>query len=524
MTSSKQFKVTYATLSADNEELHSMLDTGIAAVQKRLGQTYPLYIGGKERQGSKLSDSLNPANTDVVVGKVVSATPDDVRDAVTAAKSAYKNWQKTPWQERAAIVQRAASIIRERKAELTAWLILENGKNRVEALGEIEETADLYDYYAEQLRANDGYIKRMGSLSAHDTNTSFLKPYGVWVVIAPWNFPYALLGAPMAAALLAGNTVIAKPSSETPLSGVKLTEIFHDAGVPAGVVNLLTGSGRALSDLLVENEDVAGITFTGSYDVGMTIYKRFTVKYPKPCIAEMGGKNPAIIMPSANLASAVQGVYRSAFGMGGQKCSACSRVYVHKDIADEFLHALAKQAQSTNIGNPLDKSVFLGPVGTRKGYQDFQEYAALAKKDGKVLAGAEILKEGDKAKGYYVTPTLVANLPANHRLLREELFLPFLCTQIVSSLDEAIALANDTEFGLTAGLFSRDAKEIDRFRDEIEAGVIYINRAAGATTGAWPGIQPFGGWKGSGSTGKNIGGHYTLQCYLREQSQTIVEE
>lgn len=522
-TSTKsEFKVTYATLSADNKEMHEMLDKSISKAKNDLGKSYPLYIGGQERKTDKTTDTLNPANTNTVLAKVASATSKDVADAVAAAKKAFPSWRKTLWQDRATIIEKAANLVRERKGELTAWLIMENGKNRVEALGEIEETADLYEYYAQQLRLNEGYVKPMGSLSNDDKNTSVLRPYGVWVVIAPWNFPYALLGAPIAAALVTGNTVVAKPSSETPMSAIKLYEIFRDAGVPDGVVNVITGSGRVMSDVIVDNPDVAGITFTGSYDVGMKLYKQFGAKYPKPCIVEMGGKNPAIIMPSADLDRAVQGVYRSAFGMGGQKCSACSRVYVHKDIAKDFLERLAQKASETVIGDPLERETYLGPVGTRGGYDDFQRFSELGKKDGKVLSGAEIVKSGIMSDGYFVRPTLIAGLPENHSLLKEELFLPYVCAVEVSSLDEALAHANDTDFGLTAGFFSQQQSEIDRFLDEIEAGVVYVNRTSGATTGAWPGVQPFGGWKGSGSTGKNIGGLYTLPCYMREQSRTIV--
>jgi 1-pyrroline-5-carboxylate dehydrogenase len=517
-------KVTYATLSADNDDLHAAFDAAFAAVGKELGRTYPLFIDGKMRTTEKTSESRNPADSTSVVARVAAAAAKDVDDAIAAAARAYPAWRATPWQERAQLIEKAAEGVRKNKFELAALLVLENGKNRVEAIGEIEETADLYTYYAQQLRENRGFVREMGKLSPADTNTSVLRPYGVWAVVAPWNFPYALLGAPMAAALLAGNTVVGKPSSDTPLSGVKLAEIFYQAGFPAGTVNLLTGSGRVVGDALTLDPRVAGVTFTGSYEVGFEkLYKRFSDKFPKPCIVEMGGKNPAIIMDSADLDRAVTGVYRSAFGMGGQKCSACSRVYVHEKVAEEFLAKLAQKARETVIGNPTERSTYLGPVGTQSAYEDFQRYAALAKKDGRVLAGAEVIKDGAFARGYFVRPTLVTALPKDHELIREELFLPFLCAQPFSSLDEALELANRTHFGLTAGFFSRKQAEIDTFLERIEAGVVYVNRAAGATTGAWPGVQPFGGWKGSGSSGKNIGGLYTLQTYLREQSRTITE-
>lgn len=515
-------KVTYATLSADNQELNARLDEGFALVKARAGQEFGLLINGQQRTHSEKIMSYNPADPSMLLGKVSTATEADVRDAVAAARHAFPGWRATPWQERCRLVERAAAIIRERSAELTAWLVLENGKNRVEALGEIEETADLYDYYAEQMRSNEGFVREMGKLSQADTNTSVLRPYGVWAVIAPFNFPYALLGAPMAAALVAGNTVVGKPSSETPISGALLAEIFHQAGFPAGVVNLVAGGGRAVGKTLVEHADVDGVTFTGSYEVGFNqLFKSFSTNYPKPCITEMGGKNPAIISQYADLDRAVQGVYRSAFGMGGQKCSACSRVLVHESVADKFLLGLKEMAEKCPIGDPAEKDVFLGPVGLKSGFEDYKKFVEQARKDGRVVSGGEVFSEGPLSKGYYVKPTIVTELPDGHDLIKNELFLPIVVVQRFKDLDEAFRMANDTDLGLTAGFFSQRQDEVDQFLEKIEAGVVYVNRPAGATTGAWPGVQPFGGWKGSGSTGKNIGGLYTVQCYMREQSRTI---
>lgn len=514
-------KVTYATLTADNEELQGHLDEGFARVQNELGRSHPFFVNGEARTNGAAVESRSPADEHLLLGSVSCATPEDVHDAVHAAKAAWPAWRARPWQERCEIVERAAALIRENLYELTAWLVLEMGKNRVEALGEIEETADLYLYYARQMRDNGGFLHEMGRLSPNDTNTSVMRPHGVWAVVAPWNFPYALLGAPIAAALVTGNTVVCKPSSETPISGVKIVEIFQKAGCPPGTINLVVGGGRSVGEALVHHPDVAGLTFTGSYETGLGLFQKFSTAWPKPCIVEMGGKNPALVMPSADLERAVAGVWRSAFGMGGQKCSACSRVYVHEEIADEFLARLVKMAEGTVIGDPAGRRTFLGPVGTAAGYRDYQRYAEIARADGTVLTGAEVLREGALAKGFFVRPTLVTDLPQDHELIRNELFLPFLCAERVTSLDEALLRANDTPFGLTAGFFSQQPEEVEQFLDRIEAGVVYVNRAAGATTGAWPGVQPFGGWKGSGSTGKNIGGLYTLQCYLREQSRTV---
>jgi len=520
---SETTKVTYASLTADNEELHANLDAAIVQVREHLGATHPLGVGREARTGRATFESRSPIDTRILLGHFQSGTEDDVRDAVSLAKAAAPAWEATPWQERATVLDRAAGLIRERLYELTAWLILENGKNRVEAFGEIEETADLILYYGQKMREAGGFTNPMGRLDDRDTNTSVMRAHGVWAVISPWNFPYALLGAPAAAALLTGNTVVMKPASDTPMAGVLLQEIFREAGVPEDVVHLVTGSGGVAGRTLVEHPDTAGLTFTGSYDVGFNqIYRRFATRFPKPCIVEMGGKNPAIVMESADLARAVSGVHRSAFGMGGQKCSACSRVYVHEAVEEAFLAELAKATRATRIGDPLsDRSAFMGPLSIAPALEDFRRFAEMARRDGEILAGGNVLTEGDLAHGYFVEPTVVRGLGEDHPLVREELFVPLLCVQRVGSMDEALAKANDTEYGLTAGFFSRKQEEIDAFLAGIQAGVVYVNRAAGATTGAWPGVQPFGGWKGSGSTGKNIGGPHTLGCYLREQSRTV---
>jgi 1-pyrroline-5-carboxylate dehydrogenase len=511
-------KVTYVNLTAESDELHKRLDVALRDVRAKLP---PAEAASSSGADSAALVSRSPSDQRVVIGRLDVSTEANVKEAVAAARAAWPAWRGRSWEERVAIIARAASIVRTRSDELAAWLILETGKNRVEAIGEIEETADLYEYYAEQMRAAGGFVRPMASLSPADTNTSVLRPYGVWAVIAPWNFPYALLGAPIAAALVAGNTVVCKASEETPVSGVKIVEIFREAGVPADAVRLVTGDG-AVGAALSESPGVDGITFTGSYDVGFrAIYQKFAHDFPRPCVTEMGGKNAAIVTASADLERAVSGVYRSAFGMTGQKCSSCSRAFVQAEVYDPFVERLVARARDAKIGDPSERTTFMGPLGTREGYEGFQRHAALARKDGVVRAGGNALTQGPLANGFFVEPTIVTDLPRGHALLERELFVPLVCVERVASFDEAIARANDTRFGLTAGLFSSRDEEIAAFFDRIEAGVVYVNRAAGATTGAWPGVQPFGGWKASGSTGRNIGGPYTLTCYLREQSRTL---
>lgn len=517
-------KVTYVTLSADDDESRAAFNAAITRVQAQYGKTTTLHIAGEGRSTRKTTASFSPIDTTIEVGRAAVASADDVQDAITAAHNAWPAWRQTPWETRAELLGKVARLIRHRRYELSALLMAEMGKNRVEALGEVEETADLINYYNDRMAQAQGFVQPMQSLGPADTNTSVLRPYGAWAVISPWNFPYALLGAPIAAALLMGNTVIAKPSSETPITGATLIGLFIEAGFPAGVINLVTGGGRVLGEAMVNDPRVAGATFTGSYDVGFhQLYRRFSVKYPRPCIVEMGGKNPAIIMDSADIDRAVAGVYRSAFGMNGHKCSACSRVYVHEAVADAFTEALRAKMRSTDIGNPLQREVFAGPLATKGSMEDYSRYIQAARDASAVLEGGNVLRDGAFAAGYFAQPTLLSGLPDDHPLVREELFVPILSLRKIQSLQEGLALANDSMLGLTAGIFSRKPEEVDTFLDGIEAGVVYVNRTAGATTGAWPGVQPFGGWKASGSSGKNIGGLYSLGCYGREQSRTVVE-
>jgi 1-pyrroline-5-carboxylate dehydrogenase len=362
----------------------------------------------------------------------------------------------------------------------------------------------------------------MGQLSENEHTRSVLKPYGVWAVISPFNFPMALAAGPAGGALVAGNTVVFKPSPQGSFTGYKLYECLRDAGLPAGVFHYLPG-GDEVGAAIVRHPGVDGITFTGSYQVGMEIYKRFAGEYPKPVVCEMGGKNPAIVSAKADLDLAVDGVMRSAFGYSGQKCSACSRVYVERPALEEFTARLGEKARQVVVGDPVQRPVYMGPVIDQDAVDRFREAVDEARRDGSVVAGGEVLKGGGDGlpEGNYVAPTVVT-VPPDHRLFKQELFVPFVAVAGVDSLEEALQRANDTEYGLTAGFYSSDDAEVRRFLDEIQAGVVYVNRRAGATTGAWPGVQPFGGWKGSGSSGKAGGGLYYVQQFMREQSQTVI--
>ncbi len=518
-----RIKITYATLRNDNEELHAQFDAGVEKVRSILGGYHRNHIDGEWRDGDGTFEKRTPIDRSLM-GTFARGTRRDVQDAVAAARAAFPAWGYRPWQERIALLRRVADLISERQMEFGALLAMEVGKNRLEALGDVEETADLIRWSCEMVERNHGFDDVMGNLGDETVHTrSVLKPYGVWGVISPFNFPFALSGGPAGGALAAGNTVVYKPSSEAPLSGSLLTRCFVDAGIPKGVFNLVMGPGETVGDELQSNSGVDGIIFTGSFEVGFGLYKSFARVFPKPVIVEMGGKNPAIVSSRADLDEAAEGVMRSAFGFSGQKCSANSRVYVERPVYDEFLRRLLAKTEAITIGDPVRRENWLGPVIDARAVARYEAAVAEARRDGRLLTGGERVTEGGLDAGFFVAPTIALDLPVSHRLFRDELFLPFVVVAPVDSVDEALRLANDNVLGLTAGFYSEDKAEVQRFLDTIEAGVIYVNRRAGATTGAWPGIQPFGGWKGSTATGKAGGGFYYVQQFMREQSQTIVD-
>ena len=521
--STPRMKITYATLSADNEELQAAFDRAVDEARQHLGQSEPMLIGDERRMHDEQFDDRSPIDTSMVVARFPIGTKRDVQDAIAAARAAFPAWRDLGWERRLELLRRAADIISERQFEYAALMALEVGKNRLEALGDVEETADLIRYYSDVMERNHGFSQPMGSLSPTEHTRSILKPHGVWGVISPFNFPMALAGGPAAGALIAGNTVVMKPSSDAPLLAVRFAEALREAGVPAGVVNVVTGPGETVGAELESNPGIDGLVFTGSYAVGMRLYTSFTRDYPRPIITEMGGKNPAIITRHADLEEAAEGVMRSAFGYDGQKCSANSRVYVEHAVAREFVDLLVEKTKQIAVGDPTGREHWMGPVINEAALRKFTGAVEEAKADGGTIeVGGAVLSGGGTERGYFPTPTVVTGLPLTHRLFRDELFVPFLVVGEVDSLDEALEHANETAYGLTAGIYSQDATEVHRFLDGIQAGVVYVNRRAGATTGAWPGIQSFGGWKGSGSSGKNGLGPYYVQQFLREQSQTIM--
>ncbi len=525
MANETSFKLTYATMFNPPEELHTRFAEAMDALKGKLGAEYPMFIGGEERIVAEKYQEFSPINTDLHLASFQKGGVKDAQDAIAAAREAFPRWSRMHWDERVYLLRKAADIIDQRLFEIGAVVTLEVGKNRMEALGDVAETAELIRYACSQMEASQGYRVQMAKdpLSGYDaTNFSVLKPYGVWVVISPFNFPAALTGGPSGAALTAGNTLVIKPASVTTWTTTLLVDCMRQAGIPDGVVNFVSGPGSTVGKALVESKAVDGLTFTGSFDVGMGIYRTFAEgDYVRPTVLEMGGKNPAIVSRHADVEDAALGIVRSAFGLQGQKCSACSRVFAEEDIYDKLVERVVALTEKLTIGDPVERETYMGPVITRGAYQDFQAFCTELKAAGRILTGGEVLADGDFGKGFFCQPTVAVDVPVDHRLWTHEMFVPITMLHAVNDLQEAVQLANSVKYGLTAGFYGSE-EETGWFFDHIEAGVVYANRPQGATTGAWPGYQPFGGWKGSGSSGKNAGGLYYLPFYLHEQSQTLI--
>jgi 1-pyrroline-5-carboxylate dehydrogenase len=520
------FKLTYATMFNPPEELHLKYDTALQKVKARFGTEYAMIIDGKDVKADEKFEDRSPINTDWVLAVMQKGNEKHAQLAMEAARKAFPGWSHTPWQKRVELLRKAVGLIEERLFELSAAMSLEVGKNRMEALGDVQETADLIAYSCHQMEKNDGFIVPMGKdplVGYESSNVSVLRPYGVWLIISPFNFPFALSGGPMGAALAAGNTVVLKPATDTPWIVRLLADCFRDAGLPDGVVNFVTGPGRTLGQALVSSPEVDGVTFTGSFDVGMKMYRDFANgDYVRPIILELGGKNPVIVSRHADLERASIGIIRSAFGLQGQKCSAASRVIVEEPVYNDLLGRLKELTEKLVIGDPTERATYLGPVMNASSYREFQEFTEELSQAGKFLTGGKIRTDGSFGKGYFCEPTFAIDVPFSHRLWKQEMFLPITTIGKVSSLEEAMSIGNNVNYGLTAGFYGTE-EETDWFFDKIEAGVTYANRPQGATTGAWPGFQPFGGWKGSGSSGKNAGGHYYVPLYMHEQIRTRIK-
>lgn len=494
------------------EDNRQSMREALTAVKTRLGRDCPLVIGGQTIETAEKLESRNPANRQQVVGRFSVADKQHVQQAVDAAKSALRAWFDLGVQQRAEFLRAAAEQMRQRLFELAAWIVYETGKPWRDATADVDEAIDFCEYYAAEA------IKLQGTAGVDvpgEENRFEYLPRGVAAVIAPWNFPLAILTGMSTAALVTGNTVIMKPAEQSSVIAALLMDIFAGVGLPPGVLNYLPGKGEIAGAALVAHPDVAIIAFTGSRSVGLAInataaeVSRRGTSQVKRVIAEMGGKNAIIVAADADLDEAVAGVVRSAFGYQGQKCSACSRVVVVADVYDAFLARLVEATRSLTVGPAEEPSTVVGPVIDDEALARIKEYIDVGKAEGRlVLAGDAGPRQ---EQGCFVAPHIFADVPPRARIAQEEIFGPVLAAIKAADLTEALRIANGTEYALTGGVFSRSPATLDRCRQEFLVGNLYLNRGI---TGALVGRQPFGGFKMSGIGSKAGGGDYLLQFVL----------
>jgi methylmalonic acid semialdehyde dehydrogenase len=456
--------------------------------------TYRNFISGKwiESSSSRTVDNLNPANTDDVVGTVRQATREEARAAVEAAAEAFRGWRATPAPARGTIVARAARLMEEHKEELAQILTREEGKTIGESRGELQRSINVAEFCAGESRRLTG--ETIPSELPLNFAYTIKQPLGVVACVTPWNFPVAIPVWKIAPALVAGNTVVFKPATLTPATGVRIVELFEAAGVPPGVLNLIIGSGSDAGDEIINHPAVKAISFTGSNPVGIRLYEQASRRGAK-VQCEMGGKNPAVIMEDADMDLAVESTAQGAFGSSGQRCTATSRAVVVNQIADEFVERIAKRAQSMRIGDGADPNTEMGPSVDENQFNTVLRYIDIGREDGATLVcGGSRATDNGLNKGYFVRPTVFDHVTPDMRLAREEIFGPVLSVLRVKDFEEAMEVANDCEYGLSSSIFTNDAARIFRFVDEIETGMTHINSP---TTGGEAHI-PFGGTKGTG--------------------------
>ena len=492
------------------------MQAAVDRVRAQLGREYDLLIAGQRVKTGDLLKSLDPSHPDQVVGYHHKATAELAREAVETAYARFNDWAHVPAVERAQMLVRTADIIRQRKFEFNAWLAFEAGKTWPEAEAETAEAIDFCEYYARQMLR---FLPAEApvQLPGEKDQITYL-PLGVGVIIPPWNFALAILTGMTTAALVTGNTVIVKPSSDTPTVAQKLAEVLLEAGFPPFSFSLLTGSGAEVGDVIVEHPRTRFISFTGSRDVGLRINElaakpRKGQIWIKRVVAEMGGKDAIIVDRDADIDKAVTGVVQSAFGYQGQKCSACSRAIVDEAIYDEFLEKLKKKVSSITVGPADESTCYMGPVINDNARKSILEYIDVGKQEGRLLTGGEPAE----GSGYFIRPTVIADVDRDSRLFREEIFGPVLAVTKARDFDQALELANDSEYGLTGAVFTNKREKIEKARDRFFVGNLYINRKC---TGAMVGAHPFGGFNMSGTDSKAGGPDYLLQFL---QAKSIAE-
>jgi 1-pyrroline-5-carboxylate dehydrogenase len=475
-------------------------------VQSQLGREYDLIIGSERLKGSRTFASKNPSRKSQVIGTFQSASADQAIQAVEVASETFAKWSRVPVEERAELLFKAARLLRERRFENNAWMILEVGKSWAEADADTAEAIDFCEFYGREALRYGG-PQPLTRISGEENELQYI-PLGVGAVIPPWNFPCAILVGMTTASIVTGNTVVLKPSSDSPAIAAFFMDILFAAGLPPGVVNFLTGSGATVGNTIVQHPRTRYIAFTGSKEVGLQINEEAARPRPgqiwiKRVIAEMGGKDFIIVDEDADIEAAVKGVLASAFGFQGQKCSACSRVIVHQKVYDEFVRKIGAQASKITIGPTTNPANYMGPVINDRAMKTILEYIESGKKEGRLIAGGK-QAEGD---GFFVQPTIIADVDPRARIAREEIFGPVLAVIRTRDLNDAIRIANDSEYGLTGAIYSRNPERIKRAKDECFVGNLYINRKC---TGALVGVHPFGGFNMSGTDSKAGGRDYLL--------------
>lgn len=490
-----------------NETEQKAFKEAIKLVSKELGKNYPLIVGGERITTEDKIISENPSNRKEVVGYVSKATQEHAEKAMQSALLAFEDWKKWKPEARADVLFRAAAIIRRRKHEFSSYLVYEAGKPWKEADADTAEAIDFLEYYArDMLRLKDGVP--IHSREYIEQNTFNYIPLGVGVVISPWNFAFAIMAGTTVGPMVCGNTVLLKPASTTPVIAYKFMEALEEAGMPAGVVNYIPGSGSEIGDYLVEHPKTRFVNFTGSKEVGISIYEKTAKVQPgqkwlKRSSIEMGGKDTIIADNEADLELAVDSIIYSAFGFSGQKCSACSRAVIHEDVYDQVINMLAEKTEKLTVGNPQQLENFMGPVNDQAAHDKIMDYIRIGREEGRLIAGGT----GDSSQGYFIQPTVFADVAPDARLMQEEIFGPVVACSKASSFEEALNTANNTDYGLTGAVISNNRARLEKAREEFHVGNLYFNRGC---TGAIVGYQPFGGFNMSGTDSKAGGPDYLL--------------
>ncbi len=510
--------VNEAFLDFTDPPVRRSMEQALERVKTRLGREYDLVIGGRRLRTDAKITSINPARPAEIVGVHQTASDEHVETAMQAAQSAFATWSRVPAPERAALLFRTAALIRELKFDMCAWLTYEVGKNWAEADADVGETIDFLEFYAREALRLDAATTPI-QLPGEANRLRYI-PLGIGAVIPPWNFPLAIMAGMTAAAIVCGNTVILKPSGDAPTIAAIFFSLLEEAGLPDGVVNFCPGSGSKFGSAIVAHPQTRFIAFTGSKAVGLDIHERAAKtqtgqKFIKRTVLEMGGKDSIIVESDCDINAAVEGVVASAFGFNGQKCSACSRAIVDASIYDVFCDRLRERVAMIKQGDPVE-NFYAGPVVNKAAYKQILEYIEIGKSEGRLLAGGKAFQHADN--GYYIEPTVIADVAPAARISLEEIFGPVLAVIKSKNFDDALAIANNTEYGLTGAIYSSSREKLRRASEEFHVGNLYLNRKC---TGAMVGAHPFGGFNMSGTDSKAGGPDYLL---LFTQAKSIAEK